>query len=61
MIRPAEALRHRIDGGFRLKPFDLEETPGYVEHHLCVAAFQGELSGDVFISGVYDHTEGVAR
>jgi general secretion pathway protein A len=58
---PYEALRQRIAVRFHLKPFDLEETAGYVKHHLRVAAFKGELFSDGFIARVYDHTKGVAR
>lgn len=58
---PFEALHQRIAVRFHLRPFDLEETAGYIKHHLRVAGFQGSLFSDSFISGVYDHTKGVAR
>jgi general secretion pathway protein A len=58
---PYEALHQRIAVRFHLKPFDLEETAGYVKHHLRVAGCQGPIFSDSFLSGVYDHTKGVAR
>lgn len=58
---PYEALNQRIAVRYYLKPFDLEETAGYIKHHLLVAGFQGSPFSDSFISGVYDHTKGVAR
>jgi general secretion pathway protein A len=58
---PYEALLQRIAVRFHLKPFDLEETAGYVKHHLRIAGYQGQLFSDSFIAGVYDHTKGVAR
>lgn len=58
---PYEALHQRIAVRYHLRPFDLEETAGYVKHHLRVAGFQGQLFSDGFISATYDHTKGVAR
>ena len=58
---PYEALHQRIAVRFHLKPFDLEETAGYVKHHLRVAGHQGQIFSDGFLAGVYDHTKGVAR
>jgi len=58
---PLEALHQRIAVRYHLKPFDLEETAGYIKHYLRVAGFQGQLFSDSFLSGVYDHTKGVAR
>ena len=58
---PYEALHQRIAVRYHLKPFDLEETAGYIKHHLRTAGFQGQLLSDSFLSGVYDHTKGVAR
>jgi len=58
---PYEALYQRIPIRFHLKPFDLEETAGYVKHHLHIAGYQDQLFSDSFISSVYDHTKGVAR
>jgi len=45
---PYEALYQRIAcnlrlPGYQIPPFDLEETAGYVKHHLHVAGFQGSL------------------
>jgi type II secretory pathway predicted ATPase ExeA len=56
-----EALYQRIAVRFHLKPFDLEETAGYIKHHLHIAGRQDQLFSQSFISGVYDHTKGVAR
>jgi general secretion pathway protein A len=58
---PYEALYQRIAVRFHLKPFDLEETAGYVKHHLRAAGYQGQLFSDGFITGVHEHTKGVAR
>ncbi|MEA3377539.1 MAG: AAA family ATPase [Chloroflexota bacterium] len=58
---PYEALYQRIAVRYHLPPFDLEETAAYIKHHLRVAGFQGALFSDSFITGVYDHTKGVAR
>jgi general secretion pathway protein A len=58
---PYEALYQRISIRFHLKPFDLEETAGYIKHHLRIAGYQDQLFSDSFVSGVYDHTKGVAR
>jgi type II secretory pathway predicted ATPase ExeA len=59
---PYEALSQRIAVRYQLKPFDLEETAGYVKHHLRVAGFEdGPIFSDSFISAVHNHTKGVAR
>jgi general secretion pathway protein A len=58
---PYEALYQRISVRFHLKPFDLEETAGYIKHHLHIAGCRDQLFSDSFVSGVYDHTKGVAR
>lgn len=58
---PYEALHQRIAVRYHLTPFDLEETAGYIKHHLRIAGFQGQLISDSFLAGVYDHTKGVAR
>jgi type II secretory pathway predicted ATPase ExeA len=58
---PYEALHQRIAVRFHLKPFDLEETAGYVKHHLRIAGRQDQIFSDSFLAGIYDHTKGVAR
>jgi len=58
---PYEALYQRIAVRYQIPPFDLEETAGYVKHHLRVAGFQGSLFSDSFMGSVHDHTKGVAR
>ena len=58
---PFEALHQRIAVRYHLKPLDLEETAGFIKHHLRLANFKGQLFSDGFISGVYDHTKGVPR
>ena len=58
---PYEALHQRIAVRYHLRPFDLEETAGYIKHHLRVAGYQGQLFSDSFLSSVHDHTKGVAR
>ncbi len=58
---PYEALYQCIAIRYQLPPFDLEETAGYIKHHLRVAGHPGAVFSDSFISGVYHHTEGVAR
>jgi type II secretory pathway predicted ATPase ExeA len=58
---PYEALHQRIAVRYHLRPFDLEETAGYIKHHMRVAGYQGQLFSDSFLSGVHHHTKGVAR
>ena len=58
---PYEALHQRIAVRYHLKPFDLEETAGYIKHHLRVADCQSPLFSDSFMSAVHDHTKGIAR
>jgi general secretion pathway protein A len=58
---PYEALSQRISLRLQLPPFDLEETAGYIKHHLHVAGFQGQVFSDGFVSAVHDHTKGIAR
>ena len=58
---PYEALHQRIAVRYHLRPFDLEETAGYIKHHMRVAGYQGQLFSDSFLSGVHDHAKGVAR
>ncbi|MFO7697406.1 MAG: AAA family ATPase [Anaerolineae bacterium] len=58
---PYEALHQRIAVRFHLKPFDLEETLGYVKHQLRIAGAQNPIFSDSFLTSVYDHTKGVAR
>jgi type II secretory pathway predicted ATPase ExeA len=58
---PFEALHQRIAVRFHIHPFDLEETAGYIKHHLRVAGSQAQIFSDSFVSGVHDHTKGVAR
>ena len=58
---PYEALYQRIAVRYQIPPFDLEETAGYVKHHLRVVGFQGSLFSDSFVGSVHDHTKGVAR
>jgi general secretion pathway protein A len=58
---PYEALHQRIAVRFHLKPFDLEETVGYVKHQLQIAGCRSPIFSDSFLVSVYDHTKGVAR
>jgi len=58
---PYEALYQRIAVRYQIPPFDLEETAGYIKHHLRVADWQGPLFSDSFVGGVHDHTKGVSR
>jgi general secretion pathway protein A len=58
---PYEALHQRIAVRYHLRPFDLEETAGYVKHHLRVAGRQDPIFSDSFLAAVHDHTKGVAR
>ena len=60
-VLAVEALHQRIAVRYHLRPFDLEETAGYIKHHLRIAGYQAQLLSDGFVSGVYDHTKGVAR
>jgi len=58
---PYEALHQRIAVRFHLKPLDLEETAGYIKHHLHIAGCQSPIFSQSFLSAAYDHTKGVAR
>lgn len=58
---PYEALYQRIAVRYQLPPFDLEETAGYIQHQLRVAGHPAAVFSDSFISGVFQHTQGVAR
>ena len=58
---PYEALHQRIAVRYHLRPFDLEETTGYIKHHLRVAGRQQPVFSDGFLAFVHDHTKGVAR
>ena len=58
---PFEALNQRIAVRYHLKPFDLEETAGYVKHHLHIAGRRDPIFSDGFLALVHDHTKGVAR
>ena len=58
---PFEALNQRIAVRYHLRPFDLEETVGYVKHHLRIADRQDPIFSDSFLALVHDHTKGVAR
>ena len=58
---PYEALSQRISVRYQLLPFDLEETAGYIKHHLRVAEFQGQIFSDGFISALHEHSKGIAR
>ena len=57
---PYEALHQRIAVRYHLRPFDLEETAGYIKHHLRIAGNQSQLFSDSFVASVHDHTKGVA-
>jgi len=58
---PFEALNQRIAVRYHLKPFDLEETAGYVKHHLHIAGRHDPIFSDGFLALAHDHTKGVAR
>jgi len=58
---PYEALHQRIAVRYHLRPFDLEESAGYIKHHLRLASRQDPIFSDGFISLVHDHSKGLAR
>ncbi|MFQ5854315.1 MAG: hypothetical protein ACE5LU_01535 [Anaerolineae bacterium] len=58
---PYEALRQRIGVRFHLPLLDLEETAGYIKHHLRIAGAEGTIFSDGFIAGTHQYTKGVAR
>jgi type II secretory pathway predicted ATPase ExeA len=60
-VAPLPTLPQRIAVRSHLKPNDLEESAGYVKHHLRVVGIKGDLYSDGFIVEVYDHTKGMAR
>lgn len=58
---PYQALHQRIAVRYHLRPFDLQETVAYINHHLRIAGVQAPLFSDGFIAGVSDYTKGVPR
>ncbi|MCP4286021.1 MAG: AAA family ATPase [Gammaproteobacteria bacterium] len=56
-----DALRQRIGVFFYLSPFDLENTIGYIKHHLLVADCQQAIFSDGFLNAVHEQSKGVAR
>ncbi len=57
-----EQLRQRVIAAYHLKPLDVDETRGYVEHRLKLAGWRGDPSfeRDVF-EGIFNFTDGVPR
>ena len=57
-----ESLWSRIDIRYQLKPLTLEETAGYIAHHLHAAGHRGSpLFSDGFIAKAFEYTRGVPR
>ncbi|MGI9334475.1 MAG: hypothetical protein ACR2RL_15105 [Gammaproteobacteria bacterium] len=57
-----EQLRQRVIAAYHLKPLDLEETRGYIEHRLRRAGWKNDpaISPDIY-PGIYQFTGGVPR
>ncbi|MCH9671999.1 MAG: ATPase, partial [Gammaproteobacteria bacterium] len=57
-----EQLRQRVIAAYHLKPLDVDETRGYIEHRLSTAGWDGapEFAPAVF-EGIHDFTGGVPR
>jgi len=57
-----EAFYQRLSVRYHLPPLDLQETIGYVRHHVQVAGFSaGTLFTDDAITRVFDYTKGIPR
>jgi type II secretory pathway predicted ATPase ExeA len=57
-----EAFYQRISVRYHLPPFDLQETLGYVKHHVQVAGFTGgTLFTDDAITRIFEYTKGLPR
>jgi general secretion pathway protein A len=57
-----EAFHQRLTMRYYLPPLDLQETLGYVKHHLRVAGFTtGTLFTDDAITRIFDYTKGFPR
>jgi len=57
-----EAFYQRLSVRYHLPPLDLQETIGYVRHHVKIAGFTtGNLFTDDAITRVFDYTKGFPR
>lgn len=57
-----EAFSQRLSVRYHLPPLDLQETLGYVKHHVRVAGFTaGTLFSDDAITRVFEYTKGLPR
>lgn len=57
-----EALYQRLSVRYHLPPLDLQETIGYVKHHVQVAGFtSATLFTDDAISRIFEYTKGLPR
>lgn len=57
-----EALAQRLAVRYHLGPLDLQETLGYIKHHLRVAgATNGTVFTDDALARVFDYTKGIPR
>lgn len=57
-----EPFNQRLTVRYHLRPLDLQETLGYIKHHVRSAGFTaGPLFTDDAITRVFDYTKGVPR
>jgi general secretion pathway protein A len=56
-----EAIVQRLNLRFHLPGMSLEDTRGYIEHHLRVAGATSALFTDAAVEVIYDYTQGIAR
>jgi general secretion pathway protein A len=57
-----EAFYQRLSVRYHLPPLDLQETLGYVKHHVQVAGFTaGTLFTDDAITRIFEYTKGLPR
>lgn len=57
-----EAFQQRLTMRYHLPPLDLQETLGYIKHHVRVAGFTaGTLFTDDAITRIFDYTKGFPR
>lgn len=56
-----EALRQRISIRFHLEAMNLEETFGYIRHHLTVAGSTASIFSDSVIPKIHEASQGIPR
>lgn len=60
-LKDFEALDQRIQIRYHLQPFDLQESIGYIKHHLRVVGMDQPPFSEGFITAAHQFSHGVAR